>query len=360
MSRTRYSRITPADVAEAMELTIDQCWSMARHLDDHFFPERPRPDGKRVRWTRGPKPEARKHLRSLHRYLATVAPPHPSVHGGARKGAKRSCVSGARQHLGRRFVVTRDVENCYPSIEESTLRKRLKELGFRHDTAALLASLMTINGRLTLGSPVSTDALNLFFMPADRRVTRKAHRRGMPFERTHDDLVISADSYEEAKLAGRWLEAAITESGLRVSEKKKASHGIQPASRRQLVHNIQVNNPRGTTAVAEQVQTALGLGESYVRSAKCVSAESLEPLAKKRDRVTGWINHLDQLHYSPVRQLRRLLRHGDRHVQRKMESLNLEAQKNKWWLRSQRHNEPARLATRWKDRLRMEQLSSAP
>lgn len=359
MSRSRLHAVTPADIAEVMGTTLDQAWSMARRLEDHFYPIRPSVCGARVRQTRGPKPETRRRLRRLHRYLGQLAPPHPSVHGGARKGERKSCVSGARQHLGRRYVVTRDVHDCYPSISEAMLKTRLKDLGFRSDTATLLSSLLTIEGSVALGSPVSSDALNLFLQPADHRLAERASRNGMPFERTHDDLVISADNLGDARRGGRWLEREIVKAGLRVSDTKKADHGIQPASQRQLVHNIQVNSPHGTRAVKEQVNTALSLGESYVRSAKCVSADSLEPLANKRERLMGWIHHLDQLHFSPVRQLRRLLRHGDGHVQRKLQSFDLKPYKGKWWFRSPNRNEPTRVAQRWKQVIQARKTTDA-
>jgi len=54
----------------------------------------------------------------------------------------------------------------------------------------------------------------------------------MPYERTYDDLVMSADTYEDAKRAGRWLESGIEGAGLRVNERKKAKNGLQPARRR--------------------------------------------------------------------------------------------------------------------------------
>ena len=75
-------------------------------------------------------------------------------------------------HLGSKAIAIRDIADCFPSVSTDRLRKKLLALGFRSDTARLLAGLLTCKDRIPQGSPTSNDALNLYEYDLDETLTR--------------------------------------------------------------------------------------------------------------------------------------------------------------------------------------------
>jgi hypothetical protein len=342
--------VTVGDIANAMELTERQVWALARNMERAFWSTRRKNVRGKVREIDPPKRETRRVLRRLHRFLQRKLRAHPSVHGGARS---RSCFTSARSHLGRRYVVTRDIKNAYPSITQEALKQRLGRMGFRSDVALLLSRLCTVKGRLAQGSPVSSDALNLFLYDGDRALSAACGRRRANYSRTYDDMVISIDSARMAEWPGDTMRKHIENHDLSVNARKLRRNGFQPQHHEQRVHNIAVNNKRGTRIVDEQAKKGVALAESYIRGAKVVGPDSLEGLAYKRSQVTGWMHYCRQADFGPARHIRRLLDAGDRHVQRALAAVALTPHRGKWWVVCSMRNEPKRLAEAWRRFVRM-------
>ncbi|MGD8451333.1 MAG: reverse transcriptase family protein [Phycisphaerae bacterium] len=317
-------------------------------MDAAFLPTRQKRVCGKIREIDAPKPQTKSILRKLHRFLVRAVPPHPCAHGGAKS---RSCFTSARRHLGRRYVVTRDVRDCYPSISQLELKKRLLGMGFGSDVALLLSFLCTVRGRMAQGSPVSSDALNLFLYDADRALSAACGRNGSRYSRTYDDMVISVQSPSLAEWPGDAMRRQIEGHGLSINARKLRMNGFAAQHREQRVHNLRVNNRRGVKIVAEQTAKALALAEAYLRGAKVVSADSLEGLARKRAQVAGWMYYTRQADFGPARHIKRLLEAGDRHVMRALASRGLSARRGKWWITSKKRNEPRRLAQAWDTRM---------
>ncbi len=337
------------EIAVTMGMSVPALWQFARNLEHHFKPTRKQQIKGKARDIDPPKPYAKKVLRRLHRFLQRHFPPCRLVHGGA-KG--RSCFTAARRHRGRSFLITRDVQDCYPSITREALATQLRKYGFRGDVALVLSLLFTVRGRVAQGSPVSSDALNFLLFDADRSMGSVCGAVKARYGRTYDDMVVSVNSREPVNRLGRLVENAIRDHGLVVNIRKRKEHGLQPRHNIQRVHNIVVNSKRGVRIPKDQGQSAIDLAESYVRGAKVVTADSLEALAYKRKRVFGWMCHCSQADFSPAKPLRKLLEQGDRIVGRRLRQQGLSPHKGKWWVVVHKsRNEPRRLANRWRARL---------
>lgn len=341
--------VTIDEIARAVSLSESHLWALGRNMDRAFCPTRRKNVRGKVREIDAPKRMTRRILRRLHRFFQRKLRAHSSVHGGARS---RSCFTAARKHMGRRYVVTRDIKNAYPSITQGALKHRLLRLGFRSDVALLLSLLLTVKGRLAQGSPVSSDALNFFLFDADRALSAACGKRGANYSRTYDDMVISVNSPRTAEWPGIAMRRQIENHGLQINLKKHREGGFQPSHYEQRVHSIVVNNKRGLRINGMQARHAVELAQSYIRSAKVVSHNSLEALAFKRSQVTGWMHYCRQAEFGPARHIRRLLDSGDRHVERALTEVGLIPYRNKWWLVSQVRNEPRRLTNAWRSKIR--------
>ncbi|MBI4716828.1 MAG: hypothetical protein HY763_03410 [Planctomycetes bacterium] len=340
------SDITPAMIAEACKVDEGRLWRIAERTESQYHSPRPKLIKGRHREIDPPNHDFKKVLRRLHRYLQRSLTFPRCVHGGLRG---RSCVTAAGNHVGRKYIVTRDVKDCYPSIPTEALRRRLIDEGFRSDTALLLSRLMTNRGVIPHGAPVSGDALNLFLADSDRRLDHCVRRRGGSYTRSADDMVVSVGARESVTPLARVIEDEIEGHGLRVSEHKRRQKGVQHSNTRggPRVHNLLVNNRRGVGAVPEHRAKGLRLAESYVCGARSVRPETLEGLASRRAELVGMINYFRQLRFSPARHLARLLRQGDRLVRSRLSTVGVSLTA-KWWVNSRKRNRPREIGDRWR------------
>lgn len=336
--------LLPSRLAEVMKMTEGHLWCLSENFDRHYWPTRPRPVGKKIRELDVPKPFLKKQLRALHRFLARDFHPHGIVHGGA---SGKSCVTSATVHCGRKYMISRDIKDCYPSISPEALHVKLLKYGFSVATALLLSRLLTVRGHIPQGSPVSGDALNLFLHDGDVALGSFAGRRGTKLSRTYDDIIASVDVPDKISEVEDAIEAQIIGHDLAVNQKKKAEAGFQIHGNRPKVHNLVVEDRRGVGLPDDQARRAISLAEVYRRSAKVVSAGSLASVATKRAEIHGWMHYCRQIRFSPAAQIRRLMEAGDRYVARRLKRVGLGSETRQWWLQTERRNEPARIAKLW-------------
>ncbi|MEX1027040.1 MAG: reverse transcriptase domain-containing protein [Candidatus Paceibacterota bacterium] len=345
--------ITPADIASAMQMTESEVWAFARNMDASFKPTRLQLVGKKERPIDAPYDAPKKKLKRLHRWFQERKLFHPAAHGSI---SGSSCFTSARRHLGKKFVWTRDATNCYPSVRPSVFKAELKRLGFRHDTASLMTLLCTLRGKIPQGSPTSGDALNLFFARADQHAASFAGANRLSHTRVADDFVVSGNSKASGDKVVRIIEEEVAARGININDKKRRESGFQPRSKPQLVHSIRVDNRRGTQISGDHHKIAIEVAASYVASCRGLQPQSLGATAAKRLRLHGYLHYFRQAKFSAAKHLRQQLNLGDRIVARKLNSLRISADKNKWWVVNRKRNEPKRITRIWESRLR----STAP
>jgi hypothetical protein len=287
---------------------------------------------------------AKAYFRKLHRFIQKERLVHPRAHGGV---WKRSCFTSAEQHLGHRYTWTRDVKDCFPSIDRAAFAEELRALSFPSDSAELLSLLCTPRGGIPQGSPLSNDALNLYLWRSDQVISSFCGQSHLTYSRIADDLVISGNARDAGDDAIMRVESLLQDRGLRINARKRRESGFQFGEKKSLVHNICTQNKRGTQICDEHHLRAIEIAEKYRAACKSVQRESLVALAEKRQRLVGWLHYCRQAHFSPAHHLRRLLDAGDRAVLKKLRGLGISAHKNKWWLVSPRRNEPRRIVALW-------------
>jgi hypothetical protein len=336
--------LTYAKIAETMEISLPELMYMATHQAKSFRPTEKRKDAKgKIREIDPPIDKAKIRFGKLHRFWQKEFRAHSMAHGGVRR---RSHFTSARQHLGRRFVISRDLSNCYNSITEEQLRHALLRNGFKSQIAWLLAALFTVHGRIPQGSPVSGDALNEYLRYLDHVLASAAGRSSAGRSRLTDDIVISTDEVEHVEIFVKLIEEQIGLTGLHINAKKRDKKGIQHASTVQDVHGLIVNSKRGTRVNKKYAHDAVAAANEYRERARVVSPETLEALAARRMIITGHMFNCRQAEVSPARELRRQLAAGDRQVLRKLMKVGLGAHRNNWWIESSAMG-PGRLSALW-------------
>jgi RNA-directed DNA polymerase len=341
------SQITPASIAAAMELSEDGLWNLARRIEVVYRERRMQLIGKKHRPIDPMHKAPKKLFRKLHRFIQKHRLAHPRAHGGV---CKRSCFTSAREHLGHRYVWTRDVHDCYPSITPTAFQDEMRSLGFPLDTAELLSLLCTVRGAIPQGSPLSNDALNLYLWRVDQALASFCGQQRLAYSRVADDIVISGNNREAGVAAITFVERLLREHGLRINVKKRGQSGFQRKEQKPRVHSINVHKKNGTEICDAHHTQVIAIAEKYRAACKSVQLASLVALAHKRQTLVGWLNYCHQADHSPARHIRRMLEAGDRAVLKKLRDLKINSRNNKWWFMSKRRNEPKRIVGIWSKR----------
>jgi retron-type reverse transcriptase len=234
---------SPADVAEAMGISISRLRWLAFHSDaaerTHY-----------VRFTVPKKSGGVRELSAPHHDLAAAQrwifqnilqrlPTHPAAHGFV-KG--RSIRTNALPHVGRHLLVNADLKDFFPTITFHRVRGALEQLGYSPAAATILALLCTESPRrmveyagrtfhvatgpraLPQGACTSPALSNLIARRLDSRLSGIAAKLGWQYTRYADDLSFSADKEAEPEKKTGYLLARIRhiaqDEGFFVNEKK--------------------------------------------------------------------------------------------------------------------------------------------
>lgn len=169
---------------------------------------------------------------------------------------KRSIVTNAHAHRGRRYVLNVDLEDFFPSIHLGRIRGVLmKDHRFMlcDRVATAIAQIACHDGKLPQGSPCSPVMSNIVGRLLDIRMARLAKEHGCRYTRYADDITFStnAKSFPSAMAvesatggsvtgweAGPELIKAITKAGYTINAKKTR---LQYRDSRQIVTGLIAN-----------------------------------------------------------------------------------------------------------------------
>jgi len=153
--------------------------------------------------------------------LSELALPN-NVHGGVRR---RSNISNAKPHQGKKYQFTTDLQNFYPSIKSKSVYDCFLRLGFSNHFASYLTKLTTWKGEVPQGAPTSTAVSNLVFLKIDLELINFCNQNEITYTRYIDDLTFS--SQKDFRTLIPQLMAIVTKSGFKVSFRKTLYAGNQ-------------------------------------------------------------------------------------------------------------------------------------
>ena len=333
-------------LADECGTTEDFLWMLARDSTLMYKPTREqlKQGGNGYREIDPPKQQYKRILRKITKVLSSNMKYHPAAHGGV---PGRSSFTSAKPHCGAKFIVTRDIKNCYPSISPQALFKAFRLLGASPTFAKFLSAIMTVHEHIPQGGPPSSLALNLYFLRMDDHFYRKSKSQGSNYIRFADDFVISTNSRKKAIALENELDHGIKHRNLKINEKKREKKGLLAGDQLKEIHSLVVNSRRGLKPKSEHVKKGLDLAERYARCCRCAKLADLPFLADLRQRAAGMMYYFRQADFSPARHIRKMLEHADKKVLLMLLKKGLQPYKNKWWLVHTTRNEPQRLLRLW-------------
>jgi len=137
------------------------------------------------------------------------------VQGGIKK---RSNVTNAKLHKGKKFKFLTDIKMFFPSISHKRVYKILTHRGFSPSVAHKLTKLTTFKGIVPQGAPTSTSIANIAFHPIDIKLKAYCDNHNITYSRFVDDLTFS--SQKDFKQHIQYLLEVVVDSNFRISQKK--------------------------------------------------------------------------------------------------------------------------------------------
>lgn len=153
------------------------------------------------------------------------------IHGGRKK---RSNITNAKKHQGRKYILTTDLQEFFPSVKPQLILETFLGLGYNKQFAHYIMRFVTWKGELPQGTPTSTHIANIVFLKTDYELMEFCKNRGITYTRFVDDLTFS--SQQDFQLLIPEILNIISSSGFILSRRKTVY------SKNQTVTGIQVFN----------------------------------------------------------------------------------------------------------------------
>ncbi|QBA20791.1 RNA-directed DNA polymerase [Chryseobacterium indologenes] len=116
--------------------------------------------------------------------------PLPSnVHGGVKK---RNNITNAKKHQGKKYVLTTDLQEFFPSVKSPMVYQTFIDLGFNKQFAFYITRFVTWKGELPQGTPTSTHIANIVFLKIDNQLISFCEQHNITYTRFVDDLTFSS------------------------------------------------------------------------------------------------------------------------------------------------------------------------
>lgn len=183
---------------------------------------------KKTRVITAPSDELKEFQSKLKDKLEEL-PVHNSAHGFI-KG--RSITTNARPHIKKKFVLSIDLKDFFPSIKRSMVR----DLFAFHNIDLKYVDYVLFDNGLAQGSPCSPVISNIYCYKLDLEIAKYAKQRGLSYTRYADDITLSGENYKSGMIKD--IKKIIRKYNLKVHPNKIK---LMWQNQRQIVTGIIVN-----------------------------------------------------------------------------------------------------------------------
>lgn len=200
-----------------------------------------------------------------------------------------------RFHKGQKKVLTIDICNFFPSINQLSIQKIFRDLGYSPNLSKVLSKLCCRDNSLPQGAPTSPILSNIYLKSIDDKVSAYCVKNKIRYTRYADDLSFSGEEFDENKMLA-FVEKSIAEFGLSLNASKTK---LMTPNMRQSVTGIVVNEkPQVVFHKRNNLRQEMYYIKKYgfndhIRNQKIKQKNYLEHLLGKISFVVQ-INPLDQ------------------------------------------------------------------
>jgi RNA-directed DNA polymerase len=217
-----------------------------------------------------------------NKILARVPLPD-NIHGGVKK---RSNISNAKPHQGKKFQFTTDLQEFYPSVKNDRVHRMFLGLGYSDHAANWLTKLTTWKYELPQGTPTSTHIANLVFLAIDKKLIALCERHGLTYTRYVDDLTFS--SQEDFRPVTNEILDIISDGGFNISYRKTAYKGNQTVTGIEIFNNY-IDAPEKMKVKAKAEETSESKSKPYKNYVAAIRRTN-----DKRNKTLSTIQHAEK------------------------------------------------------------------
>ncbi|HEC0614336.1 retron Ec67 family RNA-directed DNA polymerase/endonuclease [Enterobacter hormaechei] len=237
----------------------------------------------------------------------------PSLSHGFER--KRSIITNAMMHLGKKHVFNIDLENFFGSFNFGRVRGffiKNKNFLLEPEIATVIAKIACYNNELPQGSPCSPVISNLITHALDIKLAAVASKYSCTYSRYADDITFStrkdslpssiAKSVNHTFVAGKVIKSEIKRSGFSINETKTRN---QYKDSRQEVTGLVVNKKPNTKK--EYWRLVRAQCNHLFRTGQFKEIVDGVEVVGNINRLEGKLNFIDQVdHYNRLRQSEKL------------------------------------------------------
>jgi len=171
-----------------------------------------------------PNRSLKKIQRLLNHCFQEMYSPYPQTTGFV---PKRSVVSNAQHHIGKKYIYNIDLKDFFPRI--SFLRvwgflSKVEPFQLDNEVARIIASLCCHEEKLPQGAPTSPTLSNMICMRLDRRFYQLSQKLDFTYTRYADDITISSNENIFSDKFKKRIKEIIGEEGFKLNPKKERLH----------------------------------------------------------------------------------------------------------------------------------------
>ncbi len=132
------------------------------------------------------------------------------------RGIKRNALF----HLNKKYILTVDIKNFFPSISQKQVFETLNEHYKEKEFAIKIAKLCTFQRRLPQGAPTSPVLSNLVFKNIDEEIMKYCNSELINYSRYADDLTFSSDNKNSLQYSYKFVNDLLFKNGFNLNKKK--------------------------------------------------------------------------------------------------------------------------------------------
>ncbi|KAB0681306.1 reverse transcriptase family protein [Aureimonas leprariae] len=177
-------------------------------------------------------------LKMIQRFILAELLDGVRLHKAARGYRKNHTLrGGAIIHRGRPYMLTLDVQDFFPSINQYQVFQALLKLGYTKQISRLITGLCTLHDGLPQGAPTSPLLSNLVLYQADKAIFDHCVVRGLFYTRYADDMTFSSKEDNVVEIIPV-VRTQLSNVGLRINPRKT---NVSRRGSRKYVNGIVVN-----------------------------------------------------------------------------------------------------------------------
>lgn len=173
----------------------------------------------------------------INAYILKMVSLPSSMHGYV---AKRSTLTNAKIHLGKKNIANVDIKSFFPTIHYRRVQRIFRQIGFNEGEALVLTRLTTVDYCVPHGFPTSPRLANLALIKADKRLRGLFDQQKIDHTFYSDDITLSGN--KDLRRYLKPIRAIFRQEGFKIHQKDSSAQ--KPYFKRQEITGLLVNNKR--------------------------------------------------------------------------------------------------------------------